>query len=99
MNRHSGPILNEIAADKASVVRGSTRNDVHTLDPRKGGIVEAELRKVDGAIGANAVRNGVSDCLRLLVNFLQHEGLEATLLGGVLTEVNGFNVAHDVRAP
>ena len=88
VHRDARPVLDQVPADQAGVVRGAAGHDVDPLDAREGGVVEAEADQLHRAVGAQAVADRVPERRRLLVDLLEHEGLVAALLGGVLVPVD-----------
>jgi len=56
---------------------------VHALHAPERGVIEAQARKVDLALGAQAIADGVAQRPGLLVDLLQHEGVEAALLSSI----------------
>ena len=98
LDRDARPLLDDVAADDAGVVRGAGRDDddaaqIAHLELGQAERVEHEL------VAADAVADRLAHCLRLLVDLLEHERLVAALLGGLVVPVELFDCGMiDLRA-
>ena len=89
LDRDARPLLDDVAADDAGVVRGAAREDddaaqVADLLVGEPEAFEHELRAVP-----DAVADRLAHRFGLLVDLLEHEGLVAALLGFLVVPVDG----------
>ena len=79
-HRDPGEFLQIVFADKTGVVRRAAGNDKDLLDAPQVRFRPVQLGEIDGSLFlAQAAAHGLADGLRLFVNLLQHEMLEAAL--------------------
>ena len=87
LDRDPGPLLDHVPADDAGVVRraaGENHDPPQVADLAVG---EAELVELELPV-ADAVADRLLDGVRLLVDLLEHEGLETALLGALVVPVD-----------
>ena len=99
LDRDARPLLDRVAPDEAGVVARAAGDDDDPLDVAQQRLVEgAHVVEVD-AVGAHgAVGDRLGHRVGLLVDLLEHEGLEAALLGGLLVPVDLDDLALELGA-
>ena len=96
LDRDARPLLERVAADQAGVVGGAAGDDDDAAAVAQEGVVDrAEAVEVDAVGPDRAVGDRLGDGVRLLVDLLEHEGLVAALLGGLLVPVDLVDRALD----
>ena len=80
--RDAGPVLDRVLRHHRGVERGAAGDDDDLVDLTQLVVGQPHLVELQPAVGGVAAEQGVGDGLRLLVDLLEHEPLEATLLGG-----------------
>ena len=95
LDRHARPLLDCVAADKAGVIRRAAGDDDDPAQPAQEVVGDAaEVAEIDD-ITVHAVGDRFGHRIRLLVDLLEHEGLETALLGGVVVPVDLADLARD----
>ena len=89
------PLLDRVAAHESRVVAGPAGDDDDAPDLRRQVCRQLELGEVDAVEARKAIRDRLGDRIRLLVDLLEHEGLVAALLGGVLVPLDRLALALD----
>ena len=84
LDRDARPLLDRVAAHEAGVVAGAAGDDHDPPHPGDEVVGELELGEVDTIQPGQPIGDRLGDRVGLLVDLLQHEGLIAALLGGVL---------------
>ena len=91
---HARPLLDRVAADQPRVVGGAAGDDHDALDVGEDRLVQgALLVEVDPVAARGAVGDRLGDGVGLFVDLLEHERLEAALLGGLGVPVDGVGGA------
>ena len=96
LDRHPCPALDRVAADQTRVVGGPTGDDHDPLDVAQEVVIQIDVGEVDAVQARQPVGDRLGDGIGLLVDLLEHEGLVAALLGGVLVpgDLLGFALLH-----
>jgi len=86
------PVLDRVLRDLAGVGGGAAGDDDDLVDRLEDGLVDVHLVEHEPARGVHPAEQGVVDGLRLVVDLLVHEGVEAALLrgGGVPVDLEGL---------
>ena len=92
----AGPFLDRVPRDDARVVRGAAGDDDDAPEVPDLLVVEAEPVELEPPV-PDAVADRLLDRVRLLVDLLQHEGLEPALLRGFLVPVDLLDGPLDRR--
>ena len=95
LDRHPRPLLDRVAADQAGVVGGAAGDDHDPPHAAQEVVVELDLGEVDAVVAGQPVGDRLGDRVGLFVDLLQHEGLVAALLGGVLVPGDLLGLALD----
>ena len=98
LHRHARQLLDGVAHDEAGVIRGAAGDDEDAPQAAQHLVADADLGEVDGAVLEQAAGERVAKRRRLLVDLLEHEGLVAALLGGVVVPLDDRLLAHERRA-
>jgi hypothetical protein len=77
------------------VVGGAAGDDHDPFQVAQVAVVEGDVGEIDSLVARQAVGQGLGDGVGLFVDLLQHEGLEAALLGGVGVPAHLFGSALD----
>ena len=94
------PVLDGLLADQPRVIRGAAGDDEHLVDVTQFLVVEALLVEDDLAVD-EMPQQRVANCVRLLLDLLEHEVVVAALLGGreVPVDVKGAPCCGDPSKP
>ena len=99
LHRDPRPLLDRVAADQAGVVARAAGDDDDPLGVAQQRLVDRALVVEVHAVGAHgAVGDRLGHRVGLLVDLLEHEGLEAALLGGLLVPVDLDDLALELGA-
>ena len=96
LDRHARPLLDRVARGDGGVVRGAGGEDDDATQHLEGVVVE-EAVELEPAV-THAVADRLGDGVGLLVDLLQHERLEAGLLGALVVPVELDQLALDRAA-
>ena len=89
LDGHAGPLLDRVATDEARVVARAAGHDDDAPDVEQQRLVEGRLvGEVHALLADGAVGDRLGHRVGLLVDLLEHEALEAALLGGLLVPVD-----------
>ncbi len=80
LDRQAGPVLDRVLRDETRVVRGAAGDDEDLVDLAQDVVGDAEVVEGELSVLVDAPDQRVPDRARLLVDLLQHEGVEAALL-------------------
>ena len=94
LDREARPLLDDVAADDAGVVRGAARDDHDAAQVLDLEIGQADALEEELAV-ARAVADRLAHRLGLLVDLLEHERLVAALLGRLVVPVDLDHVGLD----
>src|SRR6266508_3865500 len=83
LDRDPGPLLDDVPADDARVVRRPAREDDDPAQVADLLVAEIEALELEPAARADALPDRLPKRLGLLVDLLEHERLVAALLGGL----------------
>src|SRR3970282_2335354 len=100
-DRSARPLLDQVAADDAGVVRGPAVDEDEAAELPELLVRHPETLEDERAV-ANAVADRLGHGVRLLVDLLQHERLVAGLLGALVVPVELHRLLLEpfaVRAP
>src|SRR5262249_17989874 len=93
--RDPRPLLDDVAADDARVVRRAAGGDHDAAQVLELLVAEAEALEDEVPV-PHTVAERLLDCVRLLVDLLEHERLVAGLLGRLVVPVDLDSLAHDL---
>ena len=77
----AAPVFDGVAGDQAGIGGGAAGDDDDLVDAAEDGLVDVQLVKGELAVFVEAAHQGVTHSGGLVVDFLLHEGVEATLFG------------------
>ena len=97
LDGYARPLLDRVAARDGSVVRRAGGEDHDAAQHPQRGVVDAEPVELEPAV-AHAIADRLGDGFGLLVDLLQHERLEARLLGALVVPVELDELALDRAA-
>ena len=86
LDRHARPLLDDVPADDARVVRGAAGEQDDAAEVADLLVVHAQALEHERAV-PHAVADRLRDRLGLLVDLLEHERLEPGLLGALVVPV------------
>ncbi len=79
--RDAGPVLDRVLRHHRGIERGAAGDDDDLVDLAQLVVGQPHLVELQATVGRVSTQQGVGDGLRLLVDLLEHEPVEATLLG------------------
>ncbi len=97
LDGHARPLLDRVAGRNTCVVRGAGREDDDAPQHPELVVRHPESLEHEAAL-AHAVADRLGDGVGLLVDLLQHERLEAALLGTLVVPVEDQRLVLDRRA-